>query len=134
VIKIVLHKAFSVILAFAVLFSTLSFTVEKHFCGDRLVDVAVFTDVKGCGMEMRKIEKEKIPCCKDEVEIIKGQDDLKLDRYNDLSLSQALVLSAYIYSYGIVFESFPKQIIPHRHYLPPNLVADIQLLDQVFLI
>lgn len=133
-IKTILHKAFSINLAVIVLFSTFSFTVEKHFCGDRLVDIAVFSDVKGCGMEVAKTLEKKKSCCKDEVEIIKGQDDLKLDRFDKLSIEKQLFITSFVITYAALFESLPKHIVPHRDYSPPNLVADIQLLDQVFII
>ena len=71
------YRVTSMFLAVLVVFSTLSFTVKKHFCGTNLVDVAVFSDVKGCGMELASMGKMKKPCCKEEVEIIKGLEDLK---------------------------------------------------------
>lgn len=118
------------------LFSTVSFTVEKHFCGDTLVNTAVFQDVKGCGMEMETESKTpmKKGCCKDEIEVVKGQDDLNIKTYNSIDFNQQLVVTSFVYSYISLFESLPKQIIPHKDYSPPNLIADIQVLDQTFLI
>ncbi len=121
-------------MAFIVLFSTLSFTVESHYCGNRLIDTAVFTKAKNCGMEMADKTPMKKGCCKDEVEVIKGQDDLKLNTFEDLELSQQLFITSFVYTYIYLFESLPKQTIPHKDYSPPNLVVDIQLLDDVFLI
>ena len=46
-----LHKIFSLSMALLVLMSTVSVTIEKHFCGDHLVDVAIFSDAEKCGME-----------------------------------------------------------------------------------
>lgn len=128
------HKVFSVALAFLVLFSTLSITVEKHFCGDTLIDVAVFSEAKGCGMEMKSERKIKKPCCKDVVEIVKGQDELNTVTFDDLDFDSQWILVSYVYTYATLFESLPKQIIPHKNYIPPNLDVDIQLLDNVFLI
>lgn len=131
------HKIFSVTLALLVLMSTLSFTVEKHFCGDVLVDVSVFTETQKCGMESYEMEQASITkkhCCKDEIEIIKGQDKLKVSSFNDLKLQQQLFFTAFTYSYLNLFESLPLQNIPHKNYSPPNLVYDIQVLDQVYLI
>lgn len=117
------------------MFSTLSFTVEKHYCGDNLVDISVFSDVKKCGMEMSpNIETIKKSCCKDEVDVVKGQNDLKLNTTDDLLPVQIIFLESFVYSFNVLFESLPKQIIPHKDYSPPNLVADIQLIDQVFTI
>lgn len=132
---LIIHKILSVALSFLVVFSTLSFTVEKHFCGDNLVDIAVFSEVKKCGMEMStNTETIKKSCCKDEVDVVKGQNDLKLNTTDDLLPVQIIFLESFVYSFNVLFESLPKQIIPHKDYSPPNLVADIQLIDQVFTI
>ena len=37
----------------------MSFTVDMHYCGDTLVDSAIFHKVKTCGMEMQKAVKTK---------------------------------------------------------------------------
>lgn len=128
------HKVFSLALSFLVLFSTFSFTVEKHYCGSRLVDVSVFSEAKGCGMETPSETKLKKSCCKDVVDVIEGQDELNTVSFDNLDFKSQVFLSAYIYSFSVIFESLPKQIIPHKDYSPPNLVRDIQLLDDVFLI
>ena len=131
---IFLHKSFSVMLSILVLCSTMSITVEKHFCGGTLVDVALFSEAKGCGMEMTSESQMKKPCCKDEVEVIQGQDELKVTSFKELDLEKQQILLAYVYTYASLFVSLPKEIIPHRDYVPPNLVTDIHVLDQVFLI
>ena len=115
--------------------STLSFTIEKHFCGDTLVDVAVFSEAKKCGMEMTT-EKARIKksCCKDEVELIKGQEDLKLNSSDELSSFQVVFATAFVYGFCHYFQSLPKKEVPHDYYSPPNIVKDIQLLDEVYLI
>ena len=46
----VFHKIMSLVMAFVVLFSTMSFTVNMHYCGDTLVETAIFQKAKGCGM------------------------------------------------------------------------------------
>lgn len=124
-------------MALLVLFSTVSFTVEKHYCGDALIDVSVFSEVEKCASEAYEIELEKItkkPCCKDVVDLVKGQDELQKTSFDDLNLDQQLFLTAYLQSYKNLFEGLPQHVIPHKNYSPPNLVFDIQVLDQVFLI
>ena len=136
-IKNMFIKTFSSLLAFLVLFSTVSFTIEKHFCGDVLVDVAVFTEAQKCAMESYELALEKITkksCCKDEIDVLKGQDELKFSAFEDLEFHQQIFLSTLTYSYFNLFESLPNESIPHKDYSPPNLVADLQVLDQVFLI
>ncbi|MFL1012058.1 HYC_CC_PP family protein [Flavisericum labens] len=134
--KQIAHKSFSVALALLVLISTMSFAIEKHYCGDTLVDAAIFSSAKGCGMEMSKTETgiKKNNCCKDEVEVVKGQDDLKINSFEELKFQQQLYFTAFAYVYKNLFESLPKQITPLKDYSPPNLVTDIQVLDQVFII
>jgi hypothetical protein len=136
-IKQVLHKTSSILLALLVLFSTVSFTIEKHFCGDTLIDVAVFSEAQKCAMEAFEMEQALITkknCCKDELESIKGQDELKMSKFEDLQFDQHVFLESFVYSYVNLFEGLSQQIIPHKNYSPPNLVQDIHILDQVFLI
>jgi hypothetical protein len=133
VIKTILHKVFSITLALLVLFSTVSFTIEKHFCGDVLVDVAVFTEADKCGMEALEMLQSK-SCCKDEVKVVKGQDELNVSSFDELKLQKQQFLAVFIYTYITGFEGLPKKTVPHKDYSPPNLVYDIQVLDQVFLI
>ena len=127
------HKIFSVTLALLVLMSTLSFTVEKHFCGDVLVDVSVFTEAQKCAMEAVEIALKKT-CCKDEVDVVKGQDELNFQSFEDLPFQELQFIASFSYTYSNLFENLPKQIIPHKDYSPPNLVLDIQLLNDTFLI
>ncbi|HLT32555.1 MAG TPA: hypothetical protein VKZ98_02085 [Aquaticitalea sp.] len=131
------HTVFSMLMAFLVLFSTLYITIEKHLCGDVVIDVAVFTQAEKCKMETFEMEQAALTkqnCCKDELEIIKGQDVLKLTPFEDLHFDQQVFLTTLIYSYSNVFEGLPEQINPNKDYSPPNLVADILVLDQVFII
>lgn len=131
------HKICSIAIALLVLLSTISFTMEKHFCGDTLIDVAIFSKANTCGMDMdalAKISPEKKDCCKDELEIVKGQDQLKKTSFEDLYVDQQFFLTAFVYSFTNLFEGLPEQVIPHKDYSPPNLVTDIQVLDQVFII
>ncbi|WP_299337207.1 hypothetical protein [uncultured Psychroserpens sp.] len=118
------------------LMSTMSFTVEKHFCGNHLVDVAVFSEVKKCGMQMASDTEKSVNngCCKDEVEVVEGQDDLKSNSIESLDFNEQFLVTSFLFTYKNLFESLPKQIIPHKDYSPPNLIEDIQVLDQVFLI
>ncbi len=50
--KKAIFKITSFLLAILVLFSTVSLTVEKHFCGNFLVDTALFSVADSCGMSV----------------------------------------------------------------------------------
>jgi hypothetical protein len=135
--KQALHKLFSAIMAILVLFSTVSFTVEKHFCGDVLIDSAVFSEAQKCKMEAFEIEQTKITkkhCCKDELEVVKGQDKLKRSQFEDITFEQRFFVVSCLYTYINSSEELSKLVIPHLHYSPPDLIEDIQVLDAVFLI
>lgn len=119
-------------MAILVMFSTVSFTVEKHYCAGNLIDVAIFSEVEKCGDNMEEASIKS--CCKDEVEVVKGQDELKFSSFEDLDFDKQIFISVFFYSYANLYESLPKQIIPFKDYSPPNLICDIQVRDQVFII
>ena len=124
-------------MAVLVLFSTVSFTVEKHYCGDVLIDSAVFSQAQKCDMESSDESESNVTkkhCCKDELEVVEGQDKLKQSQIEDVSFEHSVFIVSYLYSYCKSFEELPKLIIPHKDYSPPNLINDIQVLDEVFLI
>ena len=130
--KQLISKSTSLVMAFLVLFSTMSFTVEKHFCGDFLVDLAVFSEAQKCGMEHAP-GMEETGGCKDTKTSVQGQKDLKMS-FLDLDLHQQVFLSSFTYSYTELFAELPEQVIPFADYSPPLLVYDIHLLDETFLI
>ncbi|MBO6605978.1 MAG: hypothetical protein JJ905_03940 [Psychroserpens sp.] len=124
-------------MAMLLLLSTVSITVEKHYCGDTLIDVAVFSEVDRCGMEASENEQKTITkksCCKDIIDVIEGQDQLTVKVLDDLDLDQQQFLLSYVIAYKQLFESLPKQTIPNLYYPPPEIVRDIQVLDEVYLI
>ncbi len=124
-------------MALLVLFSTVSFTVEKHFCGDVLIDAAVFTEAQKCKMEAFEIEQAKITkkhCCKDVIEIVEGQDQLTTSKVEHVTFQNQVFLVSFLYTYSNSLQELPKLIIPHKDYSPPDLIEDICVLDEVFLI
>ena len=133
-----LHRSTALLLAFLVVFSTLSFTIEKHFCGDNLIDVSLFANAKTCGMETSLdscvTQTIKKSCCKNVIKLVKGQDDLKVNTSDDLKFQEKFFLHDYFFTYVSLYESLPKKIIPNKDYSPPNLVHDIHVLDEVYII
>lgn len=133
------QKFSSLMLALLVLVSTFSFTIDKHFCGDLLVDQAVFSKAKDCGMSSHNmqgmIDSEMLSdsCCSNTQLAIDGQDELKIS-FDTLNFNQQVFVVAATFSFLQLFEGTPELVIPFEEYSPPILVADIHLLDQVFLI
>ncbi|WP_373056426.1 hypothetical protein [Zunongwangia sp. H14] len=69
-------------LGFLVVFSTLSFSVNRHYCGELLIDSAIFQKTKSCCFENSiDSENEKLQanntCCTDNQVLIEGQNELK---------------------------------------------------------
>ncbi|RAV30873.1 HYC_CC_PP family protein [Sinomicrobium soli] len=135
-------KIASFLLAFLVLFSTVSFTVEKHFCGDFLVDTALFSGADSCGMvagygQSMKIQDTctvtKTSCCSDEIALIQGQDTLQKATSMELQ-HQFVFVQAFVYTYLDLFEGLEENVIPFGDYAPPLVVRDIQVLHDTFLI
>ena len=137
--KQLIEKIGAIFMAFIVLFSTMSFTISEHYCGEMLVDSALFSKAESCGMEMQKstpikdcsIQKDN--CCSNVIIQIEGQSELKTN-LSDLSHEQEVFSALYIDSYINLFEGLDNNIVPFKYYSPPLLVRDIQILDEVFLI
>ncbi len=133
----VIPKTFSVTLSFLVLFSTLSLTIKKHFCGDVLIDVAVFTELQKCADDVDEIDAitiTKKSCCKDEIDVFEGVNQMTTNSFEDLDDLQKQMLLAYSFSYINSFEGLPNLVIPHKDYSSHILVKDIQVLDETYLI
>ena len=134
----VLHKIMSTLMAFVVLFSTMSFTIDMHFCGDTLVETAVFYKAKGCGMEMQKpstkdCEMTNKNCCKDEQLVVDGQDELHLS-VDQITFNQQLFIVSFVYTYPTLFEGSDKNVTSYAAYKSPLVTRQLYKLDETYLI
>lgn len=126
-------------MALIVLFSTMSFSVDMHYCGDHLVDFSLFENTNTCMMKaaMSKpssscsIMDMDMDCCTDVEIILEGQDDLKIS-FDQLTNDQQLFLSSFVTVYINRFEGVDKNSIPFKDYAPPPLLRNVQILDQTF--
>lgn len=137
------HKALSFLMALVVLFSTMSFTISSHYCGDSLVDTSIFSKLKTCGMESENQSKTALQssdcsftkknCCSEKSEIIKGQKELKLS-FDKISFDQQIFVAAFIYTYSNLFHSIEDSKPSLKVYPPPLIVKHIYKLDETYLI
>tara|TARA_R100000789_G_C2914682_1_gene124420 strand:+ start:180 stop:566 length:387 start_codon:yes stop_codon:yes gene_type:complete len=127
--KQVFHQILSSLMALLVLASTVSWTVDKHICMGRVMDISFFAHADDCGMDM-KMEKS---CCDDESFTVQGQDDLKLS-FENFSLDEQVFLVSFVQTYFQLFETDSEELTPFSEYNPPPLIRDVQVLDQTFLI
>lgn len=124
-------------LAVLVLLSTMSWTVDKHLCMGRVMDISFFGGAKGCGMDeafsVIGMENKENHCCDDESFTQLGQDDLTFS-WSGLNLENQVFWVAFYQSYLDFFVPLKELLDPSEKYPPPILVEDIHVLDQVFLI
>lgn len=116
--------------------STVSVTVEKHYCKDHLVDVAVFGKAKKCGPESEESSKNSIAntCCQDTFEVFQGQDQLHKANFNIKIEKPVLLYTTMVFEYTIQNNAAVAHIPLPQHYIPPNPEINIQVLHQTFLI
>ena len=139
--KAAFHKIVSITMSLVVLFSTMSFSVDMHFCGEHLVDFSLSDKVDTCMMaaDMSKTNSScatmdmEMNCCSDIEVVIEGQDDLKI-AFDQLTFDQQQFLVSFTTAYINIFEGLDENVIPYRDYAPPPLIRDVQILDQTFLI
>ncbi|MCX2763463.1 HYC_CC_PP family protein [Aquimarina muelleri] len=136
--KSVIHKIWSVIMALVVVFSTMSFTLDMHYCGNTLVDVAVFKKAKSCGME-NSVSKSsscdiiKKSCCTDKQVSIEGQDELKIS-LDKITLQQQIFITSYYFSFINPFIDLEDNIFSFVEFPPPFFVRNIYAVNESFLI
>ena len=129
----------SLLLAVLVLVSTQSYSINTHYCGNILVDKAIMKPAKKCAMHdtnsslHHEHDDKKDDCCDDEVELIEGQDQLKVQSL-DFELPNPVFFEAFVYTFifNTSFEALEK--VDYSENPPPLLLRDFQAHYQVFLI
>ncbi len=127
-----------IFMAMIVLFSTLSFTIDMHYCGDRLVDLALFKEAKTCGMNLQSnkiatCSVTKKSCCSDKELTFEGQNELK-HSVDKITMEQQVFVASFCFSYAILFQDTENETLNFTEYPPPLMVKDIYLLNETFLI
>lgn len=136
--KQVFHKIMSMLMALVVLCSTMSFAINMHYCGDKLVETAIFHKIKGCGMEKqipakKGCEISKKNCCSEKQLVVDGQDELQL-QVDSLSFEQELFITSFVYTYIKLFDGVAKNVSAYKKYKPPLVVRTLYKLDETYLI
>jgi hypothetical protein len=131
-------KIASILMAFVVVFTTLSFTVDMHFCGDTLVETAVFQKVKGCGMELQKSSKDGCVvksnnCCNDKQLTIDGQQELQIS-VSAFSFEQPLYVTSIPNTENEFSEVIDKNLLLYRGYFPELVTRQLYKTAETYLI
>lgn len=125
-------------MASLVLFSTLSFTVQKHICADEIADVAIFGTLERCEMPDDTDHNENLgfskeSCCQDETHFVQGSN-AELKASSKLQGQTQIFAILFTYSYLNLFENLEKDSNSFLKYSPPLVFKDIQVLYDTFLI
>ena len=136
--KMLAHKFISVVMAVVVLLSTMSFSVDMHYCGDMLVDFSIIEQVKTCGMEKVKTDCENTTiteksCCTDAQLNVEGAESMKVS-FDQLSFDQQVFVATFTYSYINLFQGIDSNEFSYKDYSPPFVKQNVQVLHQTFLI
>ncbi|WNH10471.1 HYC_CC_PP family protein [Thalassobellus suaedae] len=136
--KRIFHKIMSFTMAFVVLFSTMSFTLSMHYCGNTLVETAMFHKAAGCGMEMESPSAEgcaitKKNCCNDEQLVVCGQDELQL-QVDTISFEQQVFITSFFYTYINLFEGLEENVSSYKDYASPLVIRQLYKIDETYLI
>lgn len=126
-------------MAFVVIFTTMSFTIDMHYCGDVLVDVAIFKDAKDCGMEMAmeavstSSQVKSKSCCKDKQVFIEGQDELK-PSLEQSTIESAIFVAVFFHAKELLLLGREGHTKSSDGYPPPEITTDLTILHERFLI
>ena len=126
-------------MALVVLMSTTSFTIIEHYCGGELVDTTLFSTTEACDDEPVVVKEGACcevvvnkDCCNDIVYVAEGMDELLFKSVELPKFEKSDWIISTLSSYENCFVELQKQFIPFREYIPPNLVFDTHILNQVF--
>ncbi len=120
------------------MFSTLSFSVQKHICAGEVADVSIIGNVDRCVMpddqnhsDSSSIQKE--PCCKDVITDVKStNENIKVSHHSQLNSLQLVAI--FVYTYFNLVEVLDNSITLFQEYSPPYVNKDIQVLYDTFII
>tara|TARA_R110000868_G_scaffold213709_2_gene463830 strand:+ start:19404 stop:19814 length:411 start_codon:yes stop_codon:yes gene_type:complete len=135
--KQVFHKLATLIMVFVVLYSTMSFTVDMHYCGDMLINTAIFHKAKPCGMDIEDTvschSDIKNNCCSKKQINAQCQDGLNI--YIDkFTFQQQQFVASFVLAYINLFEGFDESATLYKSYKPFLVIKQIYKLDETYLI
>lgn len=121
-----------------VLFSSVSFTVEKHICGGHVFSESFFGKAEKCGMEDDLCKEEnnnvsvsKKSCCEDEIQLINGSI-FKKEPAIKLNNKQQQDLTVFVLFDAVLFSQIENKSAHFKNYFPPPITHNFNILYQVF--
>lgn len=121
-----------------VLFSSVSFTVEKHLCGGQVYSESFFGKAEKCGMDDVDCELaanypsySKKSCCEDEIQFINGSIFEKEPTVK-LNNKQQQYLTIFVLIDTVLFSQKENKSTHFKNYFPPPNTHNFNILYQVF--
>ena len=141
-------KFLSILLAFQVLLSSMSFNIGLHFCGEELKSLALFDkatpcshaladhdDAPACPFHKKTSQEKEKNCCDDQQVVVEGQEhETTLSVFSpDLTPSFDAITAIVL---NLSERLFSATSVNHKYhnYKPPLIRIDIPVLIQSFLI
>ena len=139
--KAILQKISAIVMAVVLVFTTMSFTVNMHYCGDTLIKYSFTQPIESCGMDTdEKFSPtvcdevlSKDSCCSYEQLLVEGQDEVKVS-WHSFSIAQQATFRINSYSHIPLFLGAKQKLSSFKAHAPPLIVRDIYVLDQSFLL
>lgn len=138
----------ALLLTFIVLLSSVSLSVDFHFCQGKLKSLSFYGKAKNCHeMASQKVScphhKSKVPtscsevskdCCSNQTILVQSDIDKQINNNNYLDFTNFIfvVSNADIISMALIMEA--EDVVPFANYKPPLLKKDIAVLYAVFLL
>ncbi len=120
------------------MFSSVSFTVEKHLCGGQVYSESIFGKAEKCGINDDDCELEannpfysEKSCCEDEIQFINGsifekEQSVKLNNKQQQDFTISVLIDN-----GLITKEFNESTHFKNYLLPPNK-NNFNILYQVF--
>lgn len=133
----ILKQISSFILAIVVLVSTLSFSVSKHYCLNRLVETSFITNLDGCISENKSDVScdyfSTKSCCDDVHIVVEGLENFHFEKYSKIDFDIEYFFDAQVYIPEILIFSSKSEIL-YFSYKPPPLYKPIYQINETYLI
>ena len=136
--KLIIRNISATILSFIVMFSSMSFTIDEHFCGSRLMDVSYFGDADNCGMDEIDMSSnisvfKKNNCCKDQITLLQSSifNKEKLINLQNTDIETSLPEAS---CYSVFYKNSSLKLKYYKDFSTPDIAKDIRVLHQTFLI
>jgi len=134
------NKILSIFLIPIVLFSTMSFNIDKHLCMDDIYSYSIFGQAVDCGMEMNTCDEKTSSscavvdedCCSNENQTI-AASVIDVNAGSHIDIEQINFLTYFIVSKYYLFKSnLNNSTSIFKYYSPPKVIKNISVLFQIF--